>query len=258
MSDYIKRLKTGCKPWELCIWWVFRALMIFAFIKSFFAEPFLVATPLQLAANFVAMFAWEIFQLFPKKSFLRYFPSLVQDVSIIMIFCASFGGQFMNFYYDIVWWDSALHLISGALCVFLGYEIAVCLQKRDKKTCSLPIVILCAVGFSFFVSTCWELFEFTADQIMSNPATGAIGDAQHWCYELAEGTSKAVTIFDPKYPERWPIMDTMGDIVLNSIGAMVAWIVLKIFPYRHRGKNNVNALIQAELAAEKEKETVTR
>lgn len=252
MSEYLKRIKSGCKTWELCVWWVFRALMIFALVQSFFVKPFVVATPLQLTANLVAMFAWEIFQLFPKKSFVRYMPSLVQDVSTIMIFAASFGGQYMNFYYDVAWWDSALHLISGALCTLLGYEVAVCMQKRDKKTSSVSIVILCAIGFSFFVSTCWELFEFTADQIMSNPETGAIGDAQHWCYELAQGTPKAATLFDPKYPERWPIMDTMGDIVLNSIGAVAAWILLKIYPYRHKGKDDTNKQIEAELAAQKE------
>ena len=37
---------------------------------------------------------------------------------------------------------------------------------------------------------------------------------------LAEGTAKEATLFDPIYPERWPIMDTMADTVLNAIGAV--------------------------------------
>ena len=96
------------------------------------------------------------------------------------------------------------------------------------------------------------------DQVMCNPATNGIGDAQHWCWALAEGTPKAATLFDPKYTERWPIMDTMGDIVLNSIGAIVAWIFLKINPYHHKGKNDMNKIILEELAAEEGKELATK
>ena len=55
-------------------------------------------------------------------------------------------------------WDKILHLLGGAEAVFMGYELATAMQKRDKKQCDLPIVLLCALGFSFFISTCWELF----------------------------------------------------------------------------------------------------
>ena len=253
MKEYIGRIRSSCKTWELIYWWILRGLMIYAFIAGFFRVPFDISDPLQVGANFIAMFAWEIFMLFPEKSFLRYMPSLVQDVSIIMIFAGSFGGKFLNFYYDIRLWDSGMHLISGALCVLLGYEVVVAMQRRDKKTVSVPVAILCALGFSFFVSTCWELIEFTMDQVMTNSATGAIGDAQHWCYELAKGTPKEATLLNPKVIERWPIMDTMGDIILNSIGAVAAWIFLKLVPYHH-GKlvDDVNREITGQADAKKE------
>ncbi len=127
-----------------------------------------------------------------------------------MIFAASFCGKFLNFYYDSRFWDSGMHLLSGGLCVLLGYEVVVAMQKRDGKPVSIPVALLCALCFSFFVSTCWELVEFTMDQVMTNPEKGTIGDAQHWCYELAKGTSKESTIFDPKNIERWPIMVSTG------------------------------------------------
>ena len=256
MKGYFNRIFSNCKKWEICFWWVFRILMIYAFIKGFFKVPFDISDPLQIFGNFVAMFAWEIFQAFPKKTFVRHIPSYIQDVSIIMIFCASFGGKFMNFYYDLRWWDSGMHLISGALCVFLGYEVVVAMQKRDLKIAPLKIAVLCAFGFSFFVSTCWELFEFTADQVMC--MKGLYGDAQHWCFELAQGTPKEGTLFPSVYPERWAIMDTMDDIVLNTIGAIVAWIILKIFPYHHSKKHNVNDEVAAMIKEEElqEKETV--
>ncbi len=253
MKEYFERIKNGCTMWEIIIWWVFRALMIYALIKSCIDMgngTRDMSDPLQVVANLVAMFAWEIFMMFPEKSMLRHIPSYIQIVSSFMILCASFGGKFLNFYYDIRWWDSAMHLVSGGLCVLLGYQVVVAMQKRDKKECTVPIALLCALGFSFFVSTCWELFEFTADQVMC--MGGSIGDAQHWSFELAQGTPKEATVFDPVYRERWPIMDTMGDIVLNSVGALVAWVGLKIYPFLHKGKRDTNKEIVEMLKAEKE------
>ena len=102
-----------------------------------------------------------------------------------------------------------------------------------------PIFILshknAAVGFSFLGATLWELFEFGFDQI-AGMMSGYPGDAQHWSLELALGTPKEITLFDPIVPERWPIMDTMGDIVLNTVGAGICYLILKIYPYRHKGK----------------------
>lgn len=254
MKEYLKRVRENCKTWEVIVWWIFRGLMIYALIQSLIDVANGtrdMSDPLQVIANLVGMFAWEIFMMFPKKSMLRHIPSYIQIVSIIMLFCGSFGGKFLNLYYELRLWDSAMHFVSGVLTVLLGYQVVVAMQKRDKVTCSVPIALLCALGFSFFVSTCWELFEFTTDQVMSNAETGAIGDAQHWSYALAQGTPKESTLFDPIYPERWPLMDTMGDIILNSVGALIAWVGLKIFPFLHKGKDDVNKTIEAENKSQK-------
>lgn len=274
MKEYINRLKTNAKPWEFILWWVFRALMIFAMIKGIVGVAngsTDLSDPLQVFGNLIAMFIWEIFQLFPEKTFARHLPSYMQDIMIVMVFAASFCGKFLNFYYDVLWWDSAMHLTSGALTTLLGYEIVVALQKRDKKTVPLSVALLCALGFSFFVSTCWELFEFTADQFMCKAAAtaegtlkagGVPGDAQHWCWALAEGTPKEFTFLKPYFTDaangydRWPLMDTMQDTVLNTIGAIVAFIILKINPYKHKGNKNINDVIENSQPKSKKKETV--
>ena len=254
MKNYIARLRSQTKTCQICFWWVFRLLMVYALVKGFFKQPFDITDPLQVAANLAGMFAWEIFQALPEKSFFRHIPSYVQNASVVGLFAASFGGKFMNFYYDIVWWDSALHVIGGAGGVFIGYEVVCAMQKRDKKPSTVPLILLAAVGFSFAASTAWELFEFTFDQVAC--MGGSIGDAQHWCYELAKGTAKEATLINPIYPERWAIMDTMGDIVLNTIGAAVVYIALKIYPYKHRGKCDLNRLYSEQPA--EEKATVTK
>ncbi len=251
MKGYISRIRENAKTWEIIVWWIFRVLMIYALIASIIKGRW--DDIAQVLANLAAMFAWEVMMLMPKKSLFRHVPSYVQILIIFMAFCGSFGGKFLNFYYDLSWWDSGMHFLNSGLAVLIGYETIVAMQKRDKKECSVAIVVFASFGFALFASTVWELFEFFADQFMCNPETGAIGDAQHWCFALAEGTQKEATLFDPVYPERWPIMDTMADTVLNAAGAAIGWIFLKIFPFHHRGENDINKQIKFEnLMAEKE------
>ncbi|MBQ8028130.1 MAG: hypothetical protein IJ262_01840 [Clostridia bacterium] len=235
MRNYFKRITDSCPKYYFIFWWLFRIPMIYAFVAGFFKEPFDITDPLQVGANFLCMFIWEIFMLFPEKSVFRHVSPGFQTFFIIGIFCASFGGKFMNFYYDVRWWDSALHFIGGAAAVFYGYELVCALMKKEKKSSSVVLVIIASVGFSFIASTLWELFEFSFDQV-AGIMSGYPGDSQHWSLELALNTPKINTLFDPIVEERWPIMDIMGDIVLNTLGAALSYVILTVYPYRHKGK----------------------
>ncbi len=247
MKNYIKRLKDNCPKRRFVFWWVIRALLLFAFVKGFFpagGEAFDITDPLQVGANLLCTFLWEVFMLFPEKSVFRHVSSGFQSFLAVMIFCGSFGGKFLNLYYELAWWDIILHFVGGGACVYFGYEVVSALQIKEKAKIPVSVILLTSVGFSFLASTGWELFEFTFDQIAC--MGGGVGDAQHWSYGLAENTPKVWTLFDPvymsgsEYGDRWPLMDTMGDIVLNTLGALGAFITLKIKPYRHSGKNNLN------------------
>lgn len=237
MKEYIQRIKDGTSTKQLVFWWIIRASMIYAFIKGFFpsaGKEFDITDPLQVGANLLATFLWEIFMFFPPKSIFRNISSSFQNFLIAMIWCASFGGKFLNLYYDFRWWDVMLHFVGGAACVFFGYEIVCAILKRDRNSAPLSLVLLASFGFSFFAATAWEVFEFSFDQIAC--MGGGIGDAQHWSIEMAKGTPKELTLFPPVYPDRWAIMDTMADIVLNTVGAVLSYLIIKFFPYRHKGK----------------------
>lgn len=237
MKNYISRIKSGTSTRQLIFWWIVRATMIFAFIKGFFpseGKSFDITDPLQVGANLAATFTWEACMAFPKKSIMRYLPSTIQNYLIVGIWCASFGGKFLNLYYSFRWWDVMLHFIGGAACVFFGYEIACAILKRDNTKAPLSLILLASFGFSFFAATAWEVFEFAFDQIAC--MGGGIGDAQHWSIEMAKGTPKELTLFPPVYPDRWAIMDTMADIVLNTVGAFCSYIYIRFIPYRHKGK----------------------
>lgn len=257
IKDYFKRIKETVTIPQLIFWWILRVLMIWAFIDTAFLRGSTYTgsnPPIQIFANLVGMFAYEIIQLFPKNNRFRFFSPSFQNITALGFFLGSFGGAYMNLYYALPMYDKILHAYGTAEAVYIGYEYLCATQLKLKKTAPHQIVTLGALGFGFILSSAWELFEFTYDQFFG-------GDAQHWNYQLAlesaGGDPSKIFNFIPLTQEmlangRFALMDTMGDIVLNFVGAFILYIILVIYPYRHRGKNDINAKIEAQLAEERE------
>ena len=248
-KGYFKRGRSMCKTWELVYWWILRLLMIGGIILRLVESDELgMYQPMQMAANLVGMFAFEICQAFPKNTFPRYFSAYFQNITILGFFLASFGGAFLNFYYIIPAYDKVLHLFGCMEAVFISYELICAMQLRDKMICPPRIAALAAFGVAFVFAAGWELFEFSFDQWFG-------GDAQHWNLELAikeagsrEDIFMLIPLDDERFEARFALMDTMGDAILNAIGAVAMYIILRIKPYRHMGDNNINKIIEEELA----------
>ena len=242
-KGYFKRVIGMCKPWELVYWWALRLLMIGGIVLRLVeADELGMYQPMQMAANLLGMFAFEICQAFPAKTFTRYFSAYFQNITILGFFLASFGGAFLNFYYIIPAYDKALHLFGCMEAVFICYELICAMQLRDKLVVPAKYITLGAFGLAFVFAAGWELFEFSFDQWFG-------GDAQHWSYENALASAggdpeKIFNLFAVEDPMRFALMDTMGDMVLNFIGAFLMYWILCIIPYRHKGKGDVNAMIE--------------
>ncbi|MDR3314441.1 MAG: hypothetical protein LBS96_08315 [Oscillospiraceae bacterium] len=276
-----ERIRAGAKPWQFVYWWAGRACFLYGLYCTFFwtfapgRAPFttLITDPavmtqvqpqkllLMMIVYLPACFFWEIVQFFPKNSVLRLVSSYTQNLSIPFALATGFFGAFVNFYYTVWWWDDIIHTLGGALGVMVGYELCVALQRKHRTTAPLNILLLAAVGMSFIIGTGWELFEFTFDQI----APGE-GDTQHWSYLMAEAANQVRPFFNPGpgpvedalsvYRQRYALIDTMSDICLNTVGAVVFAVYLHFFPYHHKGASNPNLLYaKPEAVAEDEKAT---
>ena len=241
--DYKNRILSNVSKGELIYWWILRALMIYGIVESLiFGDEYLGSNqPLQMLANLVGMFGYEIAQMLPSNSRLRLLSPKFQNITALGFFLGSFGGAYLNFYYILPGYDKVLHALGTAEGVYIGYEYIAATQLKFKRTCPHQIANLTALGFGFILSSAWELFEFIFDQFFG-------GDAQHWNYENALAVAggdpeKIFHLFPVDDPMRFALMDTMGDIVLNFIGAFIMYWILCRIPYRHKGKNNVNAII---------------
>ena len=266
MKERFNTILHAPHKWELIYWWVLRGAMIFALIDTLVngrdyngSNP-----PIQILANLVGMFAYEIIVLFfPKKSRLQYFSPRFQNITALGFFLGSFGGAYMNLYYILPMYDKILHALGTAEAVYIGYEYTCATQLKLKKTCPKQIATLCSFGFGFILSSAWELFEFAYDQFFSHFE----GDCQHWNLQKAIDTvgGRVEDIFQmfpihdmALFAQRFPLMDTMADIVMNFVGGIIMYVILCVIPYRHRGKGDINALIEREAtAAAGQKETIS-
>ncbi len=278
VKDYFSRITKTPKKLELVWWWIFRCIMIFGILDSLFGFTSYGGRPMmvkQMAANLVGMFAWEICQAMSKKNFMRYLPSYIQDVSVLGFFMASFCGAYINLYYSFRFYDLIFHIFGGAAGALFGYEALTAMQHRDKVRSHVPFVVIAAFGFSFICGNAWEIVEFVLDQFFGS-------DAQHWCYQEAQNAAATYgkdflanphivphvineSLWGEGWTEatfdyRWALMDTMEDIVCNTIGGAIVYVVLLVWPYHHTGKNNVNNLYTDVVTEKKskKKELVTK
>lgn len=262
MKNYISRVRSNCKTGEVIWWWILRCFMLFGIADSLFGitgdpDPTQVA---QMCANLVGMFAWEICMATSKRNFMHYLPSYIQDVAVVGFFMASFGGAYINLYYSFRYYDLIFHIFGGIAGALFGYEAITAMQIRDKIKHHVPLVALAAFGVSFIAGNAWELVEFALDQILGT-------DAQHWNVEAAAQAAEqygndflASPHIIPELHEcRWSLMDTMEDMICNSIGGVLAYVFLLVYPYRHKGKYDVNKMIdEAVKADENKKEAVAK
>lgn len=86
MKNYFSRLMSSAKKSEFIVWWIFRLIMIGAMVSLLFTNPpsDLPKTQmaLQLFANLVGMFAWEIIQALPEKKLSAPAPVLLPDCCV--------------------------------------------------------------------------------------------------------------------------------------------------------------------------------
>lgn len=154
-------LKTMSKS-ELILWTVIRLCIV----GWFFYEIFNASTKdaFQALFSLIFTFLWDMFQIFGGKSFIKNVSSHAQTALTVFILFGSLVGTKFKFYIDLEWYDLTLHLLSGAISAWFGYDFAFIVQGK-KRPLSPALAALFALGFSFFIAVGWEFFEFSMDTL---------------------------------------------------------------------------------------------
>ena len=133
-------------------------------------------------------------------------PAGMMLMYVIFLYCSIYLGEVRSFYYAVPYWDTILHTFSGGMLGTLGFSLITILNGTEKVPVNLsPIfVVIFAFCFAVTLGTIWEFYEFFADGILGT-------NMQKFAFENGE-----------KMLGRNALMDTMKDLIVDSIGAFVA------------------------------------
>ena len=198
---------------EMAFWCVGWAMLIYALVVST-KKGLPAQTILVIKAQSAATVLIPVFHLFPGKTFLNRISNRAQTWVMILVLAASFIGKFLNIYTLIPWYDFYLHAFGCFVCVYAGYEVARSI-KRSREPLPPVIGAICGFGLSFFAAVAWEIFEFVCDQFFA-------GNTQNWSFAPSERFLELL----PTDPARFPLMDTMTDIISGTVGSFAGGIAL--------------------------------
>lgn len=136
-------------------------------------------------------------------------PSNMMLLYAIFLYCAIYLGEVKYFYYHVPHWDTILHTFSGFMLGALGFSFVLILNKTEKIPVALSPSFIAVFAFCFSVSlgTLWEIYEFTADGILKT-------NMQKFAAEAAV-----------PFIGREALIDTMKDLIVDTLGALVMSIV---------------------------------
>lgn len=246
-TDKIKELYRTTKKssliWYLILRGLVIAVLVLRFISGDFASVFLCILTLVL---FLVPFWID-------KTFKIEIPNLLEIIIFLFIFSAEILGEIQNFYGIFKHWDTILHTLNGFLCAAIGFSLIDILNNSEKFHIKLsPIFVsLVAFCFSMTIGVLWEFFEFGADQIFRYDMQKDRIVQSISSVELdSERNNKAVKIDNIKrtviYTDQdlyvidngyldLGIKDTMKDLIVNFIGAVV-FSIIGYFYILNRGK----------------------
>ena len=229
-KSQFERAKSELSLPEYIIWWIIRGLMLFAMISKM-KENRDSMVWVMIGANLAVTFVIPLLAvLLPRKLFFGRLPFRVQTYVDIFVIAGSFVGHYLNLYRFEGVYDKCLHIVSGFVAVFIGYEIMKALSPEKK----LPKKWGAFGGFtfSFMVMVLWELFEFFSDFILDSNNQGF---SPRFCQQVYRGetTYFFFKIFGNGNPgledTQLPVLDTNIDILAAVVGSFIALFLILIF-----------------------------
>ncbi len=130
-----------------------------------------------------------------------YIPPGFQVIFILFLYGGIYLGELKNFYFRFWWWDSMLHAFSGIILGFIAFFLLYILNKEEQIKVMMSPILLAIFSFTFAVTmgTAWEIFEFSMDSLF--------------------GFSM----------QRFGLVDTMWDLILDALGGLLASIIGYIY-----------------------------
>ena len=167
-------------------------------------------------------------------------PDLLESIILLFIFAAEILGEIDAFYIRIPFWDTILHTTWGFLCAGIGFALFDILNRSDSSKIKLtPLYMaISAIAFSMCIGACWEIFEYFADcfigvdmqkdtlvqginTVWLDPTNANITIPVRDIVSSQINLASGEVIPIPGGYLDIGIHDTMADLIVNLIGALV-------------------------------------
>ena len=232
-DNYLKRLMDSYKENKK----TFVLLMILHAMVILTAIRCLVTKNYESFATCILVLALFLLPALIQDKMKLSIPPLFQAIIFAFIFAAEILGEVDNYYTKIPGWDTILHTLNGFLFAAVGFSTIYLLNRGSKDFNLTPLYLaMVAFCFSMTIGVIWEFFECSMDlffnkdmqkdflvQTINTVSLNDAGELEHFndvtdtVVHLSSG--KSVTI-DGGYLDIG-ILDTMKDLLVNLIGAVV-------------------------------------
>ncbi len=155
-------------------------------------------------------------------------PAGINIFLLIFLYAAIILGEFRRFYFYVPGWDKMLHIVSGAFLAALSFSVITMLNGYDIIKMNPLFVAIFTFCFAMTLGVLWEFYEYAWD-------TFAGLNMQK--YADAQGVP---------HVGRAALADTMGDLIVDAIGA-ISVSILAYFTVKY-DKPWINALIIKKIA----------
>lgn len=200
---------------------------------------------------------------FLEKSLQIDIPALFEIIIYLFIFAAEILGEINHYYVLIPGWDTILHTLNGFLCAAIGFSMLELLNNNSKNIKLSPFYLsLVAFCFSMTIGVLWEFFEFGMDYFflldmqkdfvvksfgsVSLDTTGLPVLVKNIEETIIRTEAGREYVISGGYLDIG-ILDTMKDLIVNFIGA----IVMSIFGYIYEKTNHKKENLAAKLKIRK-------
>jgi hypothetical protein len=137
-------------------------------------------------------------------------PDFMEVIYIFFCICHFILGEVVDFYEKFNWWDSMLHTLTGSMIAILGFSIVNSINYSKKHSMNIDpvLVALFAICFAITIGVLWEIVEYGVD--------GTFGTNMQRYADLYTSVD---------FVGRRALMDTMKDLMLDTIGASVIAVI---------------------------------
>lgn len=252
----IQRLLKGRKIQNpkvvLAIYWLLRLLVVVTMVSEFFGGDY---------QNVFVCFLTLILFMLPsivERHLHIDLPDTLEIIVLFFIFAADILGEIQAFYVLVPHWDTVLHTLNGFLFSAIGFCIVDVLNEDKNTAIKLSPLYMAIVAFCFSmtIGVLWEFFDWAMDclfgfdmqkdTVIHAINSVALDPANSNEVVSLQGIRDVEVIFKNGSVKSLGLhgyldiglMDTMKDLLVNLIGAVV-FSVIGYFYVKTRGKGKV-------------------